>query len=64
MSKGREAPARWSGLGQQLRQGWSNSEEIAHVQGQRRSSSTTAEGVKSHLESNPIPAREAQRAHI
>ena len=36
-------------------------EEIPHVQGQRNPSKTIG-GVKSHLESNPIPAREAQRA--
>ena len=37
-------------------------EEIPHVQGQRRSPSKMVGGVKSCLESNPIPARDAQRA--
>ena len=32
----------------------SNFEEIPHTQGQRRSLSKLVEGVKSHLESNPI----------
>ena len=41
---------------------WSDFEEIPHVQGQRRSPSKTVGGVKSHLESNPIPATDAQRA--
>ena len=35
---------------------------ILHVQGQRRSPNKTVGGVKSHLESNPIPARNAWRA--
>ena len=35
---------------------------IPHVQGQRRSPYKTVGGVKSHLESNPRPARNAQRA--
>ena len=35
---------------------------ILEVQGQRRSPSKMVGGVKSHLESNPIPARDAQRA--
>ena len=41
---------------------WSNSEEISHIQGQRRSPSKMVGGVKSHLESNSIPPRDAQRA--
>ena len=41
---------------------WSSYEEITHVQGQRRSPSKTVGGVNSRLESNPIPARDAQRA--
>ena len=32
------------------------------MQGQRRSSNKTVGGVKSHLESKPIPARNAWRA--
>ena len=41
---------------------WRGCEEIPHVQGQRRSPSKTVGGVKSHLESNPIPTRDTQRA--
>ena len=41
---------------------WSICEEITHVQGQRRSPSKMVGGVKSHLASNPIPARDIQRA--
>ena len=41
---------------------WSNFEEIPHVQGQRRSPSKMVGGAKSHLELNPIAARDAQRA--
>ena len=40
----------------QKRSSWS------HTQGQRRSSSKTVGGANSHLESNPIPARDTQRA--
>ena len=36
--------------------------KIPHVQGQRRSPSKMVGGAQSHLESNPIPARDAQRA--
>ena len=43
-------------------QHWSNFEEIPHIQGQRRSPSKTVGGAKSHLESNPIPARDTLRA--
>ena len=35
---------------------------MPHVQGKRRSPSKTVEEAKSHLESNPIPARDALRA--
>jgi len=41
---------------------WSDCEEISHVQGQKRSPSKMVGGEKSHLESNPLPARDAQRA--
>ena len=41
---------------------WSDFEEIPHVQGQRRRPRKMVGGVKSHLESNPIPARDAQRS--
>ena len=40
----------------------SHPKEIPHIQGQRSSPSNTVRGVKSCLESNPIPARDAQRA--
>ena len=38
--------------------------KIPHIQGQRRSPSKMVGGAKSHLESNPIPARNAWRAQI
>ena len=41
---------------------WRNFEEMSHVQGQRRSHSKMVGGAKLLLESNPIPARDAQRA--
>ena len=40
----------------------SHQKKIAHIQGQRRSSSKMVGGAKSHLESNPIPTRDIQRA--
>ena len=40
----------------------SHQKNISHFQGQRRSPSKTVGGAKSHLESNPIPTRDAQRA--
>ena len=43
-------------------QHWSNFEEIPHIQGQRRSPSKKIGEGKSHLESNPIPGRQVQRA--
>ena len=39
-------------------------EEIPYIQEQRRSPSKTVGGANSHLESNPIPSRAAQRAQI
>ena len=41
---------------------WIQPKIIPHVQGQRRSPSKKVGGVKSHLESNPIPAKVARRA--
>ena len=41
---------------------WSDFEEITHVPGQRRSPRKAAGGAKSCLESNPVPARDAQWA--
>ena len=38
--------------------------KIPHVQGQRRSPSKMVGGAKSHLESNPLPARDTQRAQM
>ena len=35
--------------------------KIPHVEGQRRRSNKMVGGAKSHLESNPIPARDARR---
>ena len=62
-SKGREAPAsKMVGTGLAAVQCWSDFEEIPPIQGQRRSPSKTVEGGKSCLESNPTPARDAQRA--
>ena len=40
----------------------SHQKKIPHIQGQRRSPSKMVGGAKSHLESNPIPTRDAQRA--
>ena len=37
--------------------------KIPHIQGQRRSPSEMAGGAKSCLETNPIPARDAQKSH-
>ena len=39
---------------------WSSFGEIPNIQGQRRSPSKMVGGANSHLESNPIPARDAQ----
>ena len=36
--------------------------KIPHFQGQRRSPNKMVGGMKSHLESNPIPTRDTQRA--
>ena len=48
------------GTGTAAPQHWSDFEEISHIQGLRRSPSKMVGRVKSHLESNPIPARDAQ----
>ena len=50
------------GAGAAAAQHWSSCEKIAHVQGQRGKPSKTVGGASSRLESNPIPARDAQRA--
>ena len=41
---------------------WIPPKKIPHVQRQRRSPSKTVGGAKLHLESNPIPTRDAWRA--
>ena len=41
---------------------WIPPKKIPHVQRQRKSPKKTVGGAKSHLESNPIPARDAWRA--
>ena len=41
---------------------WIPPEKIPHIQGQRRSPNKMAGGAKSHLESNPIPARDDCKA--
>ena len=41
---------------------WSGSEEIPHVQEQRRSTSKMVGGAKPYSESNPIPSKDAQKA--
>ena len=46
--------------GEAAAQSWSSCKEIPHVQGQRSPSKTVGE-VKSYLESNPIPTRNAPR---
>ena len=48
------------GAGAVAAQHWSEFEEIPHVQGQRRSPNKMVEVVKSHLESNPTPNRNAE----
>ena len=40
----------------------SHQKKIPHIRGQRRSPSKTVGGAKSHLESNPISARDTQKA--
>ena len=49
------------GAGVVAAQRWSDFEEIPHVHGQRRSPNKTVGGTKLSLESNSIPARDAQR---
>ena len=61
--QGQRSPSKMVGTGTVAARCWSGCEEIIHVQGQRRSPSKTVGGANSHLESNPIPARDAQRAH-
>ena len=60
--QGQRIPSKTVGAGAVAVLHWSNCEEIPHIQGQRRSPSKMAGGAKSRLESNPISARDAQRA--
>ena len=60
--QGQRSPSKTVGAGVAAVQCWSDFEDISHVQGQRRGPSKMVGGVKSHLESNPIPATDAQRA--
>ena len=67
--QGQRSPSKTEGAGAWLHSTgataarvWSDFEEITHIQGQRWSSRKTVGGEKSCLESNPIPARDAQYA--
>ena len=60
--QGQKSPSKMAGVGAVAAQCWSNFEEIPHIQGQRRSPSKKIGEGKSHLESNPIPGRQVQRA--
>ena len=62
--QGQRNPSKMVGTGAAAVWCWSNFEEMSHIQGQRRSPSKMVGEVKSHLESNSIPARDAQRAQI
>ena len=55
-------PGKMVGAGVAAAWCWSGCEEIPHVQRQRTSPSKMEGGANSHLESNPISARDAQRA--
>ena len=43
---------------------WITPKKIPQVQGQRKSPNKMVGGVKSHLESSPIPARDAWRTQM
>ena len=60
--QGQRSPNNTVGTGAAAARCLSDREEIPHVQEQWRSFSKTVGGAKSHLESNPIPARITQRA--
>ena len=60
--QGQRSPSKMVGARAAVALHSSNCEEIPHIQEQRRSPRKMVEGVKSHLESNPIPARNGQRA--
>ena len=57
---GQRNSSKMIGAGAVAAQHWSEFEEIPHVQGQRRSPNKMVEVVKSHLESNPTPNRNAE----
>ena len=59
--QGKRNPSKMVGTGPVAALCWSSCEEIPHAQGQRGSPSKMVGEVNSHLESNPIPARDAQR---
>ena len=52
----------YGGVNGDLRRMLDATKKIRHVQGQRRSPRKMVEGGKLHLESNPIPSRDAQSA--
>ena len=58
--QGQRSPRKIVGAGAVAAQHWNFFEEISHVKGQRRNTSKTVGGANSCLESNPIPAKEAQ----
>ena len=60
--RGQRSPSKILGTEAAAAQLWSNFGEIPHVQGQRIRPSKMVGGAKSHLESNPIPATDTQRA--
>ena len=60
--QGQRSPSKMVGAGVAAAQHSSDSEEIPHFQELRRSPSKTVGRAKSRLESNPIAARDAERA--
>ena len=52
----------WLLINHQQENAGSQQKKLPHVQGQRRSPSKMVRAVKSHLESNTVPSRDAQRA--
>ena len=60
--QGQGSPSKMVGSEVVAAQCWSDCEEILYIQEQRRSPRKMAGGVKSRLESNPIPTRNAQKA--
>ena len=60
--QGQRSASKMVGAGRVAVQCWSDFKKIPHVQGQRRSPNKMVGGAKSHLESNPIPTRDAQMA--